>query len=82
MQEKVTIECWAITDFGKENWCKWKEIMHFNQVKEGDYEIVLEFVDIPGWKGLIEKLEFSGTTYNTSFIVFMLALRYFFLIFS
>lgn len=80
--EKVTMYCNAVEDLSRENHCETKNILHFNEIKGGDYEILFEFIDIPGWRGLIEAFRFEGSMYNLKFINYMLGVRYFFTIIS
>jgi hypothetical protein len=84
LQEKLTIECREVDQDdldSKNHWrryCNTGEILHFNEIKSGDYEIVFQFIDISVLNELIEKFRFSATTWNTDFIVFMIFTRYFF----
>lgn len=82
--EKVTFQCPEIKDTNndKQYHCHTEKILHFNEVKVGDYEIIFEFQDVPGWRGLLYLFEFKATVYSLGFISFMLCMRYFFVIVS
>ena len=88
LQEKLTVECREVDEHDLDSDSHWKkycntsEILHFNEIQGGDYEIVFQFIDISVWNELIEKFRFKATTWNTDFIVFMIFTRYMFFFLS
>ena len=76
--ETMKIDCGKVKK-DKNNFCGSKKLLHYNNVKTGDYMIQFDFKDVKNFDKMFYAFEFRTRTFNAKFIIFDICLRYVFI---